>query len=97
MTPHERVPAARRRQPVDDVTTPQKEAAVNMTSTERSFAALECRTPDRIPRCDYFIGDFPEAWRRYMGFGTSAEISGDVPPESYEYYHGLCLRHGVYR
>ena len=31
-----------------------------MTSTERFLAALEFRTPDRIPRCDYFIGDFPD-------------------------------------
>jgi len=27
----------------------------------------------------------------------AASISGDVPPESYEYYHSLCLKHGVYR
>ena len=44
-----------------------------MTSTERFLAALEFRTPDRIPRCDYFIGDFPDAWRRYMGFGATAD------------------------
>jgi uroporphyrinogen-III decarboxylase len=27
----------------------------------------------------------------------AASISGDVPPESYEFYHSLCLKHGTYR
>ena len=44
-----------------------------MTSTERFLAALEFRTPDRIPRCDYFIGDFPDAWRKYKGFSAEAD------------------------
>ena len=44
-----------------------------MTSTERFFAALEFRTPDRIPRCDYFIGSFPDAWRKHKGFGAVAD------------------------
>jgi uroporphyrinogen decarboxylase len=48
-----------------------------VTSKERFFAALEFRTPDRIPRCDYFIGDFPDAWRRYKGFDARVDPMDD--------------------
>ncbi len=44
-----------------------------MTSTERFVAALQHRTPDRIPRCDYFLDSFPDAWRRYKGLGSAAD------------------------
>jgi uroporphyrinogen decarboxylase len=44
-----------------------------MTSTERFLAALEFRTPDRIPRCDHFINEFPERWRQYKGFAAAVD------------------------
>ena len=67
------MPAAMRRQPMDTVPCATKETSMPMTSTERFFAALEFRTPDRIPRCDTFIGTFPDAWRRYKGFANDAD------------------------
>lgn len=44
-----------------------------MTSFDRFMCALEFKTPDRIPRCDYFLGDFPDAWRKFKGLGADAD------------------------
>jgi uroporphyrinogen decarboxylase len=44
-----------------------------MTSQERFLAALNFQTPDRIPRCDYFIGTFPETWRQHLGLDASMD------------------------
>lgn len=37
------------------------------------MAALNFQTPDRIPRCDYFLGSFPGIWRNHMGFAASVD------------------------
>jgi hypothetical protein len=50
-----------------------------MTSTERVIAAIEFRTPDRLPRWDnyHIFGTFPQRWRAAKG------LPEDALPEDY--------------
>ncbi|MBN1445897.1 MAG: hypothetical protein JW957_07315 [Candidatus Omnitrophica bacterium] len=59
-----------------------------MTKTERVTAAIEFRSPDRLPRWDNFdiFGNFSTRWQKWKGF--SKEVR---PVDFYEIDIGLCM------